>query len=70
MLHGEQWAVYSYHIGIKMNSQSHGLGIITLNNKQGVEKTLQNSPSVAFAVCECFDFPKLSLLMASLQHET
>lgn len=29
-----------------------------------------NGPTVAFAVCEPFDFPKPSLLMASQQHET
>lgn len=39
---------------------------IKINRK---EKML-NGPTVAFAVCEPFDFPKPSLLMASQQHET
>lgn len=29
-----------------------------------------NGPTVSFAVCEPFDFPNASLLMAPLQHET
>lgn len=34
------------------------------------KQQMLNVPTVTFAVCEPFDFPKPSLLMTFLQHET
>lgn len=39
-------------------------------SQHGNNQKLLNGPTVSFAVCEPFDFPNPSLLMAPLQHET
>ena len=52
------------------NRARHSSAFSTLWIQENKTKKKLNGPTVAFTVCEPFDFPKPSLLMASQQHET